>query len=162
MIPENPAPIDLSFLLNGRAVAAEIEPRDLLLDVIRERFGLTGAKRSCDVQICGTCTVLVDGEPVSSCTYLALEVQGREVQTVEGLAFGSSLHPIQQAFVEYGGFQCGYCTPGMIMATKALLEENPTPTRTEIIEYLDGNICRCTGYVQIVEAVKAAAAQMTD
>jgi carbon-monoxide dehydrogenase small subunit len=149
--------IELAFTLNGRAVSARVEARDLLLDVIRDRFGLTGAKRSCDVQVCGTCTVLVDGAPVSACTYLAYEVRGRRVETIEGLAKDGRLHPLQAAFVEHFGLQCGYCTPGMIMSAKALLADNPAPTREEIGEYLDGNLCRCTGYVKIVDAIEAAA-----
>lgn len=160
MKPTNPAGLKLDFLLNGRSVSAWIEPRDLLLDVIREEFGLTGAKRSCDVQICGTCTVLVDGIPVSACTYLAYEVEGRRVETIEGIGSRGRLHPLQESFLEEGGFQCGYCTPGMIMSAKALLEENPDPTEEQICEYLDGSICRCTGYVQIVRSVRNAAKKM--
>jgi aerobic carbon-monoxide dehydrogenase small subunit len=141
------------FRVNGQEVALEIEPHEFLLDVLRERLQLTGAKRSCDVQVCGACTVLVDGRAVSSCSYLAADVEAKSVLTIEGLAQGDKLHPLQELFVQTGGFQCGFCTPGMILSTKALLDENPHPTRQEIMEYLDGNICRCTGYFPIVEAV---------
>jgi carbon-monoxide dehydrogenase small subunit len=151
--------IRVAFSLNGRAASVDVEPRDLLLDVLRERFGLTGAKRSCDVQVCGACTVLVDGQPVSACTYLTYEVGGREVETIEGLAAGGTLHPLQSAFIEHGGLQCGYCTSGMILSAKALLADRPRPTRDEIRRYLEGNLCRCTGYVGIIEAIEAIAAQ---
>lgn len=153
-----PETISLSFWLNGDPVQVEVAPHDLLLDVLRERFHLTGAKRSCDVEICGVCTVLVDGLPVSSCTYLAYEVNGRWVETIEGLAKNGQLHPLQQAFIEHGALQCGFCTPGMILTAKAMLEENPAPTREEIIAYMDGNICRCTGYAKIIEAIESVAA----
>src|SRR5207237_5366137 len=125
--------------------------------VVRERLGLTGVKRSCDVQVCGACTLLVDGRPVSACTTLAFEVRDRSVLTIEGLAEDGKLHPLQEAFIEHGGFQCGFCTPGMILAAKALLDENSKPTEDEIIHYMDGNICRCTGYVPIVKAIRRAA-----
>lgn len=155
--PPGQETIDLSFMLNGREVSVRVEARDLLLEVIRDRFGFTGAKRSCDVEVCGTCTVLVDNAAVSSCTYLAYEVQGRHVVTIEGLALDGRLHQLQSAFIEHFGLQCGYCTPGMILSGKALLDENPDPTRKEVGEYLEGNICRCTGYVQIVDAIRSVA-----
>src|SRR5215475_8819020 len=123
-----PSSCSLGFALNGRAVALEVPAHALLLDVLRDRLGLKGAKRSCDIQVCGACTVLVDGAPVSACTYLAVEVDGREVSTVEGLAAGEQLDPLQEAFIAHGAVQCGFCTSGMLMAAKALLAEDPMPT----------------------------------
>ncbi|MGH7834350.1 MAG: (2Fe-2S)-binding protein [Candidatus Binatia bacterium] len=152
--------IPISFTLNGKVQEIEVEPRDLLLDVVRNRFGLTGAKRSCDMQVCGACTVLIDGGPVSACTTLAFEVRGRSVLTIEGLAENRKLHPLQQAFIQCGGFQCGFCTPGMILASKALLDEIPNPTEAELKHFMRGNICRCTGYKKIMDSIKAAAKQM--
>ena len=152
--------LPVSFTLNGRLHEIEVEPHELLLDVIRERLGLTGAKRSCDVQVCGACTLLVDGRPVSACTTLAFEVRGRSVLTIEGLAEDGKLHPLQEAFIEHGGFQCGFCTPGMILAAKALLDENPSPTEEELKHFMHGNICRCTGYKKIIESIMAAAKKM--
>jgi len=146
--------IPISFTLNGRLQEIDVEPHELLLDVVRERLGLTGAKRSCDVQVCGACTLLVDGRPVSACTTLAFEVRGRSV------ASDGKLHPLQDAFIEYGGFQCGFCTPGMILAAKALLDENPNPTEEELKHFMHGNICRCTGYKKIIESIMAAAKKM--
>jgi len=139
----------------------ECEPQETLAELLRERLNLTGTKISCEVQVCGACTVLVDGLPVSSCTLLAYEVRDKNVLTVEGLARpDGTLHPIQQAFIDEFAFQCGFCTPGMILAAKALLEENPKPTEAEIIHFMDGNICRCTGYVSIVRAIQKAAGTM--
>lgn len=152
--------IPISFTVNGKLQELEVEPHELLLDVVRERLGLTGAKRSCDVQVCGTCTLLVDRRPVSGCTTLAFEVRGRSVLTIEGLAENGKLHPLQQAFIEHGGFQCGYCTPGMILAAKALLDENPNPTEEELKHFMHGNLCRCTGYKKIIESILAAAEKM--
>ena len=152
--------IPISFTLNGRLQEIDVEPHELLLDVVRERLGLTGAKRSCDVQVCGACTLLVDGRPVSACTTLAFEVRGRSVLTIEGLAENGKLHPLQQAFIEHGGFQCGFCTPGMILAAKALLDENPNPSEAELKHFMHGNICRCTGYKKIIESIMAAAKTM--
>ena len=152
--------LPVSFTLNGKLQELEIEPNEFLLDVIRERLGLTGAKRSCDVQVCGACTLLVDGKPVSGCTTLAFEVDGRSVLTIEGLAKNGQLHPLQEAFIEHGGFQCGFCTPGMILAAKALLDENPSPTEDELKHYMHGNICRCTGYKKIIESIMVAAKKM--
>jgi aerobic-type carbon monoxide dehydrogenase small subunit (CoxS/CutS family) len=149
--------IPVSFTLNGQLQEIEVEPHDLLLDVVREQFGLTDAKRSCDVQVCGACTLLVDGHPVSACTTLAFEVRARSVLTIEGLAESGKLHPLQQAFIDHGGFQCGFCTPGMILAAKALLDENPSPTETELKHFMHGNICRCTGYKKIIESIMAVA-----
>jgi aerobic carbon-monoxide dehydrogenase small subunit len=150
----------LRMTVNGDPVALDVEPRELLLHVLRDRLGLRGVKQSCDVQVCGVCTVLVDGVPVSSCTTLALEAEGRAVETIEGLSRGGALHPIQRAFVERAAVQCGFCTPGMILSTKALLAENPRPTREEIVSFLGGNICRCTGYFNIVAAVEDAATRL--
>jgi len=152
--------IPVSFTLNGRLQEIDCEPHELLLDVVRDRLGLTGAKRSCDVQVCGACTLLVDGQPVSACTTLAFEVRGRSVMTIEGLADNGKLHPLQESFIEHGGFQCGFCTPGMILAAKALLDENPDPTEDELKHFMHGNLCRCTGYKKIIESIMAAAKKM--
>ncbi len=145
----------VEFRVNGRAVTLNVPAHALLLDVLRDRLGLKGAKRSCDIQVCGACTVLVDGAPVSACTYLAVEVDGREVSTVEGLADGDGLDPLQESFIERGAVQCGFCTSGMLMAAKALLAEDPGPTEERVVEYLRGNICRCTGYRKVVDAIVA-------
>ncbi len=152
--------IPISLTVNGALYEIEVEPNELLLDVIRDRLGLTGAKRSCDVQVCGACTLLLDGRPVSSCTLPAFEARDREVLTIEGLAQNGKLHPLQEAFIEHGGFQCGFCTPGMILTAKTLLDENPNPTEEEIIQFMQGNICRCTGYKKIIESILAAAKKM--
>jgi aerobic carbon-monoxide dehydrogenase small subunit len=152
--------IPVSFTLNGRLQEIDVEAHELLLDVVRERLGLTGAKRSCDVQVCGACTLLVDGRPVSACTTLAFEVRDRSVLTIEGLAEDGNLHPLQKAFIEHGGFQCGFCTPGMILAAKALLDENPDPSEAELKHFMHGNLCRCTGYKKIIESIMAAAKTM--
>jgi carbon-monoxide dehydrogenase small subunit len=149
--------IPLHVRVNGREHALDIEPRETIADVLRLRLGLTGLKVSCDVQVCGACTVLVDGLAVSGCTYLAIDADGRDVTTVEGLAPDGSLSPLQQAFIDKAAFQCGFCTPGMLVAATALLADNPSPTRDEIVEGLEGNLCRCTGYVPIVDAILAAA-----
>lgn len=150
-----------SFRLNGRSVEIECEAQETLAELLRNRLNLTGTKVSCEVQVCGACTVLVDGLPVSSCTLLAYEVRDRSVLTIEGMARpDGTLHPIQQAFIDGFAFQCGFCTPGMILAAKALLDENPKPTEADIVHYMDGNICRCTGYVPIVRAIQRAATQM--
>ena len=148
------------FRVNGQPHELWVEPRETLLDVLRNRLGLTGTKRSCDVQVCGACTVLVDGMAVSSCTYLAYEARGKDVLTIEGLAEGDRLHPLQQAFIDHAALQCGYCTPGMILAAKALLDENPDPTVEQVKHYMRGNICRCTGYKKILEAILDAAARL--
>ncbi len=152
--------LPISLTVNGVAREIEVEPHELLLDVVRDRLGLTGAKRSCDVQVCGACTLLVDGRPVSSCTLPAFEARGREVLTIEGLAHNGKLHPLQEAFIEHGGFQCGFCTPGMILTAKTLLDENAAPTEEEIIRFMQGNICRCTGYKKIIESITAAGKAM--
>lgn len=151
----------IKFQLNGKPVILEIEPRETLAEVLRNRCRLTGVKVSCEVQVCGSCTVLLDGHPVSACTLLAYEARDRQVTTIEGLAVkGGRLHPIQQAFIDEFAFQCGYCTPGMILAAKALLDENNDPTDEEIIAHLDGNLCRCTGYLPILRATQRAAAKL--
>ncbi|MGD9944771.1 MAG: (2Fe-2S)-binding protein [Burkholderiaceae bacterium] len=145
--------IPIRFSLNGGQRALDIEPRELLIDVVRRQCGLTGTKRSCDVEVCGACTVLVDGLPVSSCTTLAADVDGREVTTIEGLGRDGELDPVQQAFIEHGAMQCGYCTPGMVLAIKSLLAQHRQPSEETIRHYLRGNICRCTGYTKIIEAI---------
>jgi carbon-monoxide dehydrogenase small subunit len=149
--------LSIQFRLNGKEQRLDISPHELLLDVLRKRLGLTGTKRSCDVQVCGACTVLIDGRPVSSCNTLAFEAGGREVLTIEGLAENGKLHPLQEAFLKHGGFQCGFCTPGMILAAKSLLDQNSKPTDDEIIHFMEGNLCRCTGYKGILDSIKAAA-----
>jgi len=143
--------------VNDRAHVLEVAPHALLLDVLRDVLDLKGAKRSCDTQVCGACTVLVDGLAVSACTYLAVETDERSVLTVEGLAAGESLDPLQRAFLDAGAVQCGFCTSGMLLTARALLRENPAPTREDVLHYLRGSLCRCTGYRKIVEAVLAAA-----
>jgi len=152
--------VEVRMTLNGEARAFHVPPHEILLDLIRDRAGLTGTKRSCDVQVCGACTVLLDGRQVSACTTLALEARGRSVQTIEGVADRDRLHPVQEAFCEHGGLQCGFCTPGMIMATLALLKENPHPTADEVKHYMRGNLCRCTGYKRILESILAASKVM--
>jgi carbon-monoxide dehydrogenase small subunit len=148
----------LSFTLNGKRQDVECEPADTLAEILRNQLNFNGTKVSCEVQVCGACTVLVDGLPVSACTFLAYEARGKNVTTIEGLEQADgTLHPLQQAFIDESAFQCGFCTPGMIMAAKALLDENPKPTRDEIIHHMDGNICRCTGYLPIVSAIQRAA-----
>jgi len=151
--------VKIAFVLNGEPTQLEIEPRETLAEVLRARCRLTGVKLSCEAQVCGACTVLVDGLPVSACTYLAYEARDRRVLTIEGLADESGrLHPLQQAFMDNFAFQCGFCTPGMILAAKALLDERPQPTQQEIIAYMDGNLCRCTGYLAIVKSIQLVAA----
>ncbi len=145
------------FIVNGTPHEIIIEPQMTLVEVLRDQLDLTGTKCSCGVGECGACTVLIDGKPALSCLTLAITAREKSILTIEGLANGTTLHPIQQAFVDYGAIQCGYCTPGMILMTKALLDENPNPTREEVKEGLAGNLCRCTGYVKIVDAVLAAA-----
>lgn len=158
--PRDAQVMRVTLTVNHRNYDLEIEPHELLLDVIRERLGLTGAKRSCDMQVCGACTLLLDGRPVSSCTLPAFEAAGKNVETIEGLAENGRLHPIQQAFIDHGGFQCGFCTPGMILTAKVLLEENGNPTEEQIKHFMHGNLCRCTGYKKIIESIIAAAKEM--
>ena len=150
----------IAFELNGKPRALEIEPRETLAEVLRARCRLTGVKLSCESQVCGTCTVLVDDIPVSACTYLAYEIRDKHVTTIEGLANGGSLHPLQQAFLDNFAFQCGFCTPGMILAAKAPLDENASVSDEEIIAYMSGNLCRCTGYLGIFKAIRQAAAEL--
>jgi len=147
----------LSFTLNGTPVDVVVKPTETLLDVLRERLNFMGMKRGCDDGDCGTCTVLINGEPVRSCLTLALTAAGKDVLTIEGLAKDGKLHPIQKAFMENGAFQCGFCTPGMVLVAKALLDKNPHPTRHDIVYYMSGNLCRCGCYDEIVDAVMAVA-----
>ncbi|MES9994738.1 2Fe-2S iron-sulfur cluster-binding protein [Desulfovibrio aminophilus] len=155
------SPVHISLTVNGKAVEADAPADLLLLDFLRENLGLTGTKRGCGEGDCGACTVLVNGQPVTSCMMLAAQAQDKEVLTVEGLSQGGKLHPIQEAFLDAGAVQCGFCTPGMLLAAKALLDTNPNPTRDEILAQVAGNLCRCTGYAKIVDAVKLAARKMT-
>ncbi len=147
----------IRFKLNGEWVEVDVEPNELLINVLREKLHLTGTKYGCGIGECGACTVLVNGEPVLSCLTLAVDVDGKEVVTIEGLARNGELTPVQKAFIEEGAIQCGYCTPGLIMVAEALLRENPNPTEEEIREHLRGNLCRCTGYVNVVKAILKAA-----
>ena len=149
---------DISLTVNGTRREVDVEPRELLVYVLRERLGLTGTMVGCDTSSCGSCTVLVNGESVKSCTMLGVQANGLEVTTIEALATNGELHPVQQAFHEHHGLQCGFCTPGMVMATVSLLAEQPEPNEDEIRHALEGNLCRCTGYQNIVKAVQAAAA----
>ncbi len=149
-----------SIAINGTNFSAEVEPRTLLVQFLRENANLTGTHTGCETSQCGACTVLIDGEPVKSCTVLAVQADGHEVTTVEGLAPAGMLHPVQAAFWEMGGLQCGYCTAGMLNSVVALLNENPNPTDDEIRHGLEGNICRCTGYQGIIDSVRLAAEKM--
>ena len=149
----------VSMTVNGHSVSAEIEGRTLLVDLLRNQLNLTGTHVGCDTSQCGACVVHVNGEAVKACTMFAAEADGAKVTTIEGMANGDELHPIQAAFKEYHGLQCGFCTPGMIMSAAALLKENPKPTEAEVRHYLEGNICRCTGYHNIVKAILAASGQ---
>ncbi len=146
----------IRLMVNGESHELSVPPWRTLLEVIREDLGLTGTKEGCSLGECGACTVIMDGKAVNSCLVLAAEADGKQIVTIEGLADGNKLHPIQQAFVEHGGLQCGFCTPGMIMSAKALLDETPTPTEEEIRRGIAGNLCRCTGYTKIIESIKAA------
>ncbi len=150
----------IRFKLNGQRVEVDVEPNTLLLNLLREHLHLTGAKYGCGIGECGACTVLVDGEPILSCLTLAVEVDGREVTTIEGLAKDGEFHPLQRAFLEEGAVQCGFCTPGMLISAYALLSKNPKPSEEEVRRAISGNLCRCTGYVNIVRAVKRAAEEM--
>ncbi len=152
--------VSVRFRLNGQQLAIQVPSQELLIDLLRDRLGLTGTKRSCDMEICGSCTVLLNGKAVSSCSLFAFDVDGKDVLTIEGLAPEEGLHPIQEAFIQYGGFQCGFCTPGMILLAKSLLDEKKFPTEEEIREYMDANLCRCTGYQMIIESVAAAAEKL--
>lgn len=143
----------ITLSVNGESYQVAVEPRMTLLDVLRDELGLTGSKKGCDLGNCGSCTVLMDGKPVLSCLILAVEAQDKDILTIEGLAKDGQLHPLQQAFIDYGALQCGFCTPGMLLSAKALLDDNPQPTKEEIKEAISGNLCRCTGYTEIVEAI---------
>ena len=145
----------LTLSVNGQDYEVEVEANRLLLQVLRDTIGLTGTKEGCSIGVCGACSVIVDGRLVSSCLTLAIACQEKEITTIEGLARDGELHPLQQAFVEYGGLQCGICTPGQIIAAKALLDENPRPTEEQVKEWMSGNLCRCTGYYKILESVMA-------
>jgi carbon-monoxide dehydrogenase small subunit len=149
----------IELKVNGELHDVVVEPRRTLLEVLREQLGLTGTKEGCDAGDCGACTVLLDGKPVPSCLVLAIDTQGKDILTIEGVANGPELHPIQKAFVDYGAMQCGFCSPGMIITAKALLERNPNPSESEVRKAISGNLCRCTGYVKIIEAIMAVAAQ---
>ena len=155
-----PAKAQICLRVNGEPVEVAFAPHKTLLEVLREDLALTGTKHGCELGECGCCAVLVDGRPVLSCLVLGLAVEGHEVTTVEGMAEGAKLHPLQDAFAELGAAQCGYCTPGFLLTAKVLLEETPKPSREQIKEALAGNICRCTGYIKIFEAVELAAARM--
>jgi len=150
----------IEFTVNGRRHQFDVEPNTLLLNLIREKLYLTGSKYGCGIGECGACTVHLDGEPVLSCLTLAVEADGKRVDTIEGVADGDKLDPVQEAFIEEGAIQCGFCTPGFIMTTRALLRDDPNPTEDDIREYLKGNLCRCTGYVNIVKAVQTAASKL--
>ena len=157
-----PTTVQISVTVNGESRAAEVEPRLLLVHFIRETLNLTGTHIGCDTTHCGACTVLLDGRPVKSCTIFAVQADGRDVKTVESLAAGGALHPIQEAFTEEHGLQCGFCTPGMMLTGVAFLEINPDPTETEIRQAISGNLCRCTGYVNIIKAYQSAAAKLRE
>jgi len=152
--------VPVNVTVNGTPRAAEVEPRTLLVYFLRETLGLTGTHIGCQTGQCGACTVLLDGEAVKSCMVLAVQAEGREVTSIEGLAPAGTLHPVQQAFWEEHGVQCGYCTPGMVLSTHALLQENPDPDEAAVRHALEGNLCRCTGYQNVVTAVRAAAAKL--
>jgi carbon-monoxide dehydrogenase small subunit len=151
---------NIRITLNGKSTNLEVSNHRLLLDLLRDEIGLTGTKEGCGTGDCGACTVLLNGKPVNSCLVLSGELDGADIVTIEGLKIGPELHPIQQAFIQDGGAQCGYCTPGMLMMSKSLLDENPDPTEEEIRFALSGNLCRCTGYAKIVQAVQEAAAEL--
>lgn len=146
--------------VNGTEYTLDVPSQRLLIDCLRYDLGLTGTKEGCSVGVCGACTVLMDGALVSSCLMLAVLADGKEITTVEGLAHNGNLHPVQQAFIDFGGFQCGICTPGMVVAAKALLDENPTPSDDDIKDWMMGNLCRCTGYYKIIESIRGAASRM--
>jgi carbon-monoxide dehydrogenase small subunit len=147
----------IELKINGEIYEVAIDAHRTLLEVLRENLGFTGTKEACDLGECGSCTVLMDGKPILSCLYLAIEAQGKDILTIEGLDKEGKLSPLQQSFVDHGAIQCGFCSPGMIMSAKALLNRNPSPTEDEIKDAISGNLCRCTGYVKIIEAIKNAA-----
>jgi aerobic-type carbon monoxide dehydrogenase small subunit (CoxS/CutS family) len=146
--------------VNGISYQVEVEPWRTLVEVLRETLGFTGTKKSCNEGECGACTVMMDGRPVASCLVLAVDAQGKEIVTIEGLSEGERLHPIQEAFLKHGAIQCGFCTPGMVISAKALLDQNPRPTVTEVRKAISGNLCRCTGYQHIVDSIMAASKMM--
>lgn len=152
--------LPITLRVNGETHDVLVAPWRTLLEVLRESLALTGTKRSCQEGQCGTCTVLIDGKPINSCLYLAVEAQGKDILTIEGLAKGGVLDQIQKSFVQKGGIQCGFCTPGFVLATKSLLNDNPNPSEDEIREAMVGHLCRCTGYVQIIEAIQDAVSQL--
>ena len=152
----------IQLRVNGKEHSLEVPSRRLLVDCLRYDLGLTGTKEGCSVGVCGACTVLLDGKPISSCLALAVFADGKDIITVEGLAQEGGLHNVQQAFIDHGGFQCGICTPGMVVTAKALLDENPNPSEDEIKEWMLGNLCRCTGYYQIIDSIQGAAAEKAD
>ncbi len=154
--------LSVAFQLNNKSVSLSVDPNDTLLDVLRNQLNLTGTKKGCGKGECGACTVILDGEAVNACLVPIMKVMGCSVQTIEGIGDAEHLHPLQEAFIDKGAIQCGYCTPGMIMSSKALLDKNKTPNQAEIREAIAGNICRCTGYVKIEEAVQAAAEKMRE
>jgi len=150
----------ISFILNGESAEVAFAPHKTLLEVLREDLALTGTKHGCELGECGTCTILVDGKSILSCLMLGLDAEGREVETIEGMAEGNELHPLQDTFADLGAAQCGYCSPGFLLVARELIEKSPKPSRDEIKEALSGNLCRCTGYIKIYEAVELAAARM--
>jgi len=152
--------VQMALEVNGERIEVSFAPYKTLLEVLREDLDLTGTKHGCELGECGACAVLVDGAPVLSCLVLAVDCEGKKVETIEGLAKGAQLHPLQAAFADHGGSQCGYCTSGMVLTAKALLESNPNPSRDQIREAIAGNICRCTGYNQIVDSIEVAAAEL--
>jgi len=160
--PSDLSRVKVSFVLNGKHVDVEVKPWETALHLLREELELTGTKEGCGIGECGACTILVDGRAVDSCLILAPQLDGRDVNTVEGLANERTLHALQEAFMAHGAVQCGFCTPGALMSAKALLDQTPSPRREEIVEALSGNLCRCTGYIQIVEAVEQAAKNLRE
>src|SRR2546430_6218083 len=160
ILPAEPTRVHVGFQVNGESVEVAFAPHKTLLEVLREDLGLTGTKHGCELGECGTCAVLVDGKPVLSCLYLGLECAGRRVETVEGMASAAGLHPLQKAFADLGAAQCGYCTPGILLTAKALLDRERMPDRERIKEAISGNLCRCTGYQQIFEAIEEAARRL--
>jgi len=151
---------NIELKVNGKTLSLEVDPNRTLLEVIREEIGLTGTKRNCEKGVCGTCTVIMNNKSVNSCLVLAVEAQGKDILTIEGMETEGELHPIQKAFIEKGAIQCGYCTPGMVMSAKALLDRNPKPSELDVRKGIEGNLCRCTGYVKIVDAILVASDAM--
>ncbi len=154
--------ITVKFVLNGKSIEVEVPPHWTLLKLLREKLGLTGTKEGCGIGECGTCTVLLDGVPVNACLVLTPKVEGRKVETVEGMGSREPLHPLQKSFIDCGAIQCGFCTPGILMSSKALLDENSNPSREEIKKAISGHLCRCTGYHQIIEAIEAVCSASTE